>query len=160
MKGLHKMSSINEIAQSDKAATYEFLATIKTHSESDLDKSAYGWSPRQVINHLADSEAQSYSRLRRLLAEPGTTIQGYDESRWVESTTLGYESQGIQDSLAVFTAVRKSSYELIKRLTESQLDNTGTHTESGTYTAQNWLKSYTNHPINHANQIRQQKAKP
>ena len=160
MKGLHKMSSINEIAESYKAATEEFLTTVKTLSESDLDKSVDGWSPRQVIHHLADSEAQSYARLRRLIAEPGTTIQGYDENKWAESPTLGYESQGIQDSLAVFTAVRKSSYELIKRLTESQLDNTGTHTESGNYTVRNWLKSYTNHPIDHANQIRQQKAKP
>lgn len=153
------MDSVNEIAESYKAATEEFLTTVKTLSESDLDKSVDGWSPRQVIHHLADSEAQAYARLRRLIAEPGTVIQGYDENKWAESPTLGYQSQAIQDSLAVFIAVRKSSYELIKRLTDSQLDNTGTHTESGTYTVRNWLKSYTKHPLDHANQIQQEKAK-
>jgi hypothetical protein len=34
------------------------------------------WSARQCIHHMADSEAQSYARLRRLVAEPeGSIIQ-------------------------------------------------------------------------------------
>ena len=32
---------------------------------------------------MADSETQSYVRLRRLIGEAsGATIQGYDEARW------------------------------------------------------------------------------
>lgn len=33
-----------------------------------------------TMHALATCEAQSYARLRRLIAEPGTQIQGYDES--------------------------------------------------------------------------------
>ena len=67
---------------------------FRSLSEKDLDKTdSEGWSPRQVIHHMADSEAQSYARLRRLIAEPGTTIQGYDEGKWAEDPTLGYKSE-------------------------------------------------------------------
>jgi hypothetical protein len=78
---------MNEFADKYKIATKEFLDLVEKLSEKDLDKTdAEGWSPRQVIHHMADSEAQSYARLRRLIAEPGTTIQGYDEGKWAEDS--------------------------------------------------------------------------
>jgi hypothetical protein len=124
---------------------------------SDLDKSdSEGWTPRQVIHHMADSEAQSYARLRRLIAEPGTTIQGYDEGRWAENQTLGYKSEDITIPLSIIKAVRAASYALIKRLSEQELRNTGIHSESGEYSVMDWLNTYTKHPLDHANQIRAQ----
>ena len=149
--------SINELAAQYEAATQEFLTLVEKLSNSDLDKSdAEGWTPRQVIHHVADSEAQSYARLRRLIAEPGTQIQGYDEGKWAENPTLGYATTDVETSVAVFTAVRKSSHQLLLRLTEAQLENKGVHTESGEYSVKMWLETYTNHPVDHANQIRQQ----
>ena len=144
-------------AQDYKESTDAFLALVATLSPSDLDRAdAEGWTPRQVIHHLADSEAQSYARLRRLIAEPGSVIQGYDENKWAEALTLGYTTEGIEDALAVFKAVRQSSYTLIQRLSPEQLDNAGIHTESGPYSVRKWLSVYTNHPLDHAEQIRQQ----
>ena len=49
-------------------------------TEDELDRSAEdGWTPRQVAHHLADSEMESATRIRRLLAMPQPTILGYDE---------------------------------------------------------------------------------
>jgi DinB superfamily len=140
-----------------KAATDEFLKVVDSLKPSDLDKSdSEGWNPRQVIHHMADSETQSYARLRKLIAEPGTTIQGYDEGKWAENETLGYRTEGVEDSIAVIKAVRQSTYELIKRLSEAQLDNTVVHTESGEFSVRKWLEVYSKHPSDHANQIREQ----
>lgn len=76
----------NDFAAVYKESTDAFLTLARSLSESDLDTADQeGWTPRQVIHHLADSEAQSYARLRRLVAEPGTMIQGYDEARWAEN---------------------------------------------------------------------------
>lgn len=151
---------MSEFADEYKAATDQFLHLLETLKADDLDKSdSEGWTPRQVIHHVADSEAQSYARLRRLIAEPGTIIQGYDEGKWAESKTLGYETEDVTTAIAVFIAVRQASYELIKRLSDAELNNTGTHSESGPYTVRDWLKGYTNHPIDHANQIKQQVSK-
>jgi hypothetical protein len=143
--------AVNSYAQ----ATAEFLNVANELTESQLDAShSGGWSARQVIHHVADSEAQSYARLRRLIAEPGTQIQGYDEASWGENETLGYKDLPIAHSLDVFKAVRASSLEIIKRLTPAQLDNSGTHSESGEYTIKTWLETYVNHPLEHAAQIR------
>ena len=147
--------SIQDFAAEYEASTQLFLAEVNSLKESDLDRSdSEGWTPRQVIHHLADSEAQSYARLRRLIAEPGTTIQGYDEGKWADNPTLGYTDLDVSTAIEVFAAVRKSSYQLILRLTEEQLQNFGTHTESGEYSVKKWLETYTNHPKDHAAQIR------
>ena len=149
--------SIEEFAAKYEESTQAFLSLLSTLTDSDLDRAdAEGWTPRQVIHHVADSEAQSYARLRRLIAEPGTAIQGYDEGKWAESATLGYSATDVAPSIEVFAAVRKSSHLLLQRLSESELENKGVHSESGEYSILTWLETYTNHPIDHANQIRQQ----
>ena len=149
------MTNLHSLASQYEDATREFLDTVHELSEAHLDLSkSGGWTARQVIHHVADSEAQSYARLRRLIAEPGTQIQGYDEGRWGENETLGYKELPVAPSLEVFKAVRASSLEMIKRLNLSQLENAGIHSESGVYTINNWLETYTRHPSEHAAQIR------
>lgn len=149
--------SIQDLADAYQLSTQEFLHLVQSITPSDLDRSdAEGWTPRQVIHHLADSEAQSYARLRRLIAEPGTLIQGYDEGKWASSPTLGYTESDVTAAIAVLTAVRNASYQLILRLSESELGNSGTHSESGEYSVLTWLDTYTNHPKDHAQQIREQ----
>jgi hypothetical protein len=142
-------------ADSYAQATAEFLSVANQLSEEELDASnTGGWTARQIIHHVADSEAQSYARLRRLIAEPGTNIQGYDEAGWGESETLGYKVLPIAQSLDVFQAVRASSLEIIKRLKSNELDNSGIHSDSGEYTVMTWLETYISHPLEHAVQIK------
>ena len=141
--------------ESYKEATEEFISIASRLTQTELDKiKDKSWTARQVIHHVADSEAQSYARLRRLIAQPGTQIQGYDESTWGENETLGYRELPVENSIDVFSAVRASSLEILKRLKPSQLENTGTHSESGEYTIKNWLETYIKHPLEHAAQIR------
>ena len=141
--------------ESYKEATEEFISIASRLTQTELDKvKDKSWTARQVIHHVADSEAQSYARLRRLIAEPGTEIQGYNEAAWGENETLGYEVLPIEISLNVFRAVRASSLEILKRLTVDQLENAGTHSESGEYTIKTWLETYIRHPLDHAEQIR------
>ncbi len=148
--------ALTEYAARYKESTHHLLDLIASLTGEDLDKrNDEGWTPRQVIHHVADSEAQSYARIRRLIAEPGTSIQGYDEGIWAENLTLGYRSEEIDSSVAVFKAVRESSYQLLLRMDESQLSNKGVHTESGEYSVMDWLNSYINHPVDHANQIKE-----
>ena len=138
-----------------RQATEEFISTVSKLTDAQLDAAKdQGWTARQVIHHVADSEAQSYARLRRLIVEPGTQIQGYDEAAWGENKTLGYEELPIQISLDVFKAVRASSLEILKRLTVAQLENSGFHSEAGEYSIRTWLKNYINHPMEHAEQVR------
>ena len=148
------MSTIAQYADAYEMATNEFLVIATNVPESKLDiHVGEDWSSRQVIHHCADSEAQSYARLRRLIAEPGSMIQGYDEGAWGNNPTLGYTELPVQVSIDVFKAVRAGSLEIIKRLSLEQLQNSGVHTESGEFTVEKWLKGYTRHAIDHAEQI-------
>lgn len=147
-------NEINQIADDYEAATNIFLDAVSKLAKSDLDKAKKdGWNARQIIHHLADSESQSCARLKRLIAEPGTVIQGYDENKWAASKTLGYEVLPIENSLELFKASRAVSLEIIRRLSVEQLANAGVHTESGAYDLRKWLKSYINHPKDHASQM-------
>ena len=148
--------NIQEIASAYEAATKEFLdIALSVPADKLDDNDGENWSSRQVIHHCADSEAQSYARLRRLVAEPNPVIQGYDENLWAKDQTLGYTELPIENSIAVFTAVRAGSLDIIKRLKPEQLELTGTHTEVGEYSLKRWLETYTRHANNHADQIKQ-----
>ena len=147
-------NEISQIAKDYEEATKAFLSAFEQLKPSDLDKPKKdGWNARQVIHHLADSEAQSCARLKRLIAEPGSVIQGYDENIWAQNPTLGYTQLPIENSLALFKASRAASLEIIERLSVEQLSNSGIHTESGAYDVRKWLKSYINHPKDHARQL-------
>ncbi|MCX6403006.1 MAG: DinB family protein [Actinobacteria bacterium] len=148
---------IKEICSAYKESTKAFLEIVSGLTTADLDlRKSDGWSARQVIHHMADSEAQSYARLRRLLAEPeGSIIHGYDEGAWAECKTLGYEDLPIENSLAVFKSVRAASLDVLNRITEADLEKFGMHTEAGKYTLATWIKTYSKHPVDHGQQITQ-----
>jgi hypothetical protein len=147
--------SIKEIAAAYRDSTEAFEKLVAGIPSDQLDtKHPEGWSARQVIHHMADSEAQSYARIRRLIAEPeGTIIQGYDENAWSSSSVLGYTTLPIDFSVKVFSAVRASSLIMIERLTDADLTKSGMHTESGPFNIEKWCRYYTAHPLDHIGQI-------
>ncbi|HEY7130879.1 MAG TPA: DinB family protein [Candidatus Limnocylindrales bacterium] len=123
-------------------------------TDDDLDRrppAPDGWTARQVVHHLADSEAMAYTRLRRLVADETPVIQGYDEPVWAQR--LHYD-RPIEPSVAVLRAVRASSLQLLESLTDEDWSRTGTHSESGEYGVEQWLRIYASHPHDHADQIR------
>ena len=151
---------ILELADNYKSATLEFYNFVKGISADVLDKkksgaSAEDWSPRQVIHHMMDSESTSFLRLRRLIAEPGSIIQGYDEMAWANNPFLGYKQLGIENSLAVYISVREASYQQLLRINPEHLKNSCNHSESGPFTLEKWLSAYSKHPLDHLGQIKE-----
>ena len=128
-------------------------AALAGASDAELDHPAPdgGWTAREVAHHLADSEATAYVRLRRLIAEDDPLIQGYDEPEYARR--LHYD-RPIASSLAVLRGVREASLSLLEALTPAEWERTGTHSESGVYTVDSWLRIYAKHSHDHANQIR------
>jgi hypothetical protein len=110
------------------------------------------WTARQVVHHLADSEMTSAIRLRRLLAEDEPTIHGYDEAEFARR--LHYDTRPVDASLDAMDAARRSSLDLLHHLTDDQWRRKGTHTESGAYSVEDWLRIYAAHAHDHAEQIR------
>lgn len=121
--------------------------------DDDLDRSPAdgGWSAREVIHHLADSEMTSAIRLRKLLAEDSPVIQGYDQEQF--ASRLRYDSRSPEPSLAALRAARESTAPILDLLTEQEWARSGDHTESGPYSVEMWLEIYASHAHDHAEQI-------
>ena len=111
------------------------------------------WSIHEHIVHVTDSEANSYIRCRRLLAEPGRTLMDYDENQW--AVALDYHQQSIEDSLNLFQWLRNKTYTLINSLPDSAWSNTAYHPENGDMTLDDWLDVYESHVREHVEYMRQ-----
>ena len=105
------------------------------------------WSIREHLVHIADSEANSYVRCRRFIAEPGQPLMAYDENSWAEA--LGYADMSAQDAMELFRLLRQQTYALIKSLPESAWANTCYHPENGDMTLDDWLLVYEAHIPEH-----------
>lgn len=109
------------------------------------------WSAHEVVVHCSDSETQSASRIRVLVSERDPLILGYDEARWARD--FDYHAHPLDVALVTVDAVRANTAVLLRRLPESAWSRAGRHSESGRYTAEDWLRIYADHLENHARQI-------
>src|SRR5919202_1159693 len=128
------------------------LEALAGATDAELDWRGDGWTAREVVHHLADSEMTSAIRLRRLLVEDRPEIVGYDEAAFARR--LAYAERPIAAALDAFGAARRTTAELLERMTDADWAREGTHSESGRYTAEDWLRIYAAHAHNHAAQIR------
>jgi len=109
------------------------------------------WTIHEIVVHIADSEANSFIRLRRLIAEPGQAVMAYDENAWARR--LDYSSQDPEDALQLFRWLRYNSYLLARRQPEAAWANTIQHPENGLMTMDDWLGVYARHVSDHVAQM-------
>src|ERR1041384_5240402 len=109
------------------------------------------WSAAEIVHHLADSETTSGLRLRRLIAEDHPLIQGYDQDTY--AARLNYNQREMGPSLDAFRSARATTAQLFEFMGDEDWQREGTHSESGSYSAEDWLKIYAAHAHNHAAQI-------
>lgn len=110
------------------------------------------WSIHEVIIHIADSEANSYVRARRLAAEPGSGVYGYNENAWARN--LSYHAFNTSDYLELFKWLRKLTYDLLKNIPEEIWQTAWVnHSENGKVTFEQWLKTYEEHIPIHIRQM-------
>lgn len=110
------------------------------------------WSACEIVHHLADSESTSAIRIRKLLAEQRPVIQGYDQDQF--AIRLKYNERDMAPALDAFRSARATTAQLLELMSEEDWQREGEHSESGRYTAEDWLRIYADHAHNHAAQIR------
>jgi uncharacterized damage-inducible protein DinB len=109
------------------------------------------WSIHEILVHIADSEANSYIRARRLIAEPGRTLMDYDENAW--ATGLDYHAIDTEDAVELFRWLRGNTHKLIMDLPEATWAHTAYHPENGDITLDDWLDTYARHVTDHIGQM-------
>jgi hypothetical protein len=143
-----------ELVARYKAGHATLLASLAGIDEVGLDARPAdgGWTPREVVQHTADSEMTAAIRLRRLVAEENPVIAGYDGDTF--AVRLHYADRPIEPALDAIAAARSTTAQILDGLTEADWARTGTHTESGPYGVERWLETYAVHCEEHADQIR------
>ncbi|HEV8346980.1 MAG TPA: DinB family protein [Vicinamibacterales bacterium] len=121
-----------------------------TDEELDTAPAPGKWSARQVVHHLADSEMIAAVRARLLVAVDRPQIVGFDQDEFARR--LHYD-RPIEASLDAFKSARRTTAELLDKLSDQDWAREGTHTEHGRYTLERWLEIYTTHAHKHAEQI-------
>jgi hypothetical protein len=146
------------LIQRYRAGYDEVVSALKDFPTAQLNAHpiAGKWSAAEIVHHLADSEMQSATRLRKLLAEKQPVIQGYDQDTWAR--VLHYGERPLEPSLQAFRYARESTVQLLERMTESEWHHLGWHTDAGSYHAERWLEIYADHAHGHADQIRRLRA--
>jgi DinB superfamily len=110
------------------------------------------WSAAEIVQHLADSEMNSAIRLRKLLCEDNAQVQGYDQDFY--ATRLHYNERDLAPALLSIQASRATTVQIIQYMTDSDWQRAGTHSASGAYMMEDWLRIYAAHAHEHADQIR------
>src|SRR3712207_435375 len=91
----------------------------------------------------------------KLLTEESPQIQGYDQEGY--AARLRYNERDIAPALDALRGARATTGQLLDSMTDDDWAREGTHSESGRYTAEDWLRIYAGHAHNHAAQIRRLK---
>lgn len=131
----------------------ELLAVATTGAAGpELDFKPEGkWSVRQLVCHLADTEAVTVMRFRQILAEDNPTLIAWDQNKW--TANLDYDKRKISQALEIFRTLRSANYDLLRDLPESAFERAGTHTQRGRLTLLDCLRGFAEHTENHAKQI-------
>lgn len=86
-----------------------------------------GWTLKQVVHHVADSHMNAYIRFKLGLTEVNPTIRPYDEAAWAEMDDTRHLPINI--SLTLLHALHSRWYEILRNLTEADLNRTIFHPE-------------------------------
>ncbi len=110
-----------------------------------------GWSVRDVVVHLADTELVRGVRLRRLIAEDEPAIEAIDEKLW--KRRLHYLWRSPEASLALFELLRFANAEILRECDAATFQRSGMHSEDGRITVADFIRRGAEHAEEHARQI-------
>lgn len=110
-----------------------------------------GWSIRDVVVHLADTELVRGLRMRRLIVEDEPIIEAIDEKLW--KRRLHYLWRSPEASLATFELLRFTNAEILRECDAASFERAGQHTEDGRITVADFVRRGAEHAEEHARQI-------
>jgi len=138
-----------------QATARKLAAAIKGLAKKKLNRRpAPGkWSITEVLAHLADTEVVGSWRMRIILGQNGTPIQGFDQDVW--ASTFKYQKSDPKRSLETFRVLRENNLAMLKKLPKELWENYGEHSERGKETIAHIVRMFAGHDLNHLGQVEQ-----
>jgi hypothetical protein len=131
---------------------------VKGLSDAHLDTPYRegGWTVRQLVHHVADSHAMSYTRFKLGLTEDWPTIKPYNEAAWAE---LADSNLPIDDSIAILEALHDRWVALLESMSEEDFAKGYVHPENGRQNLAHALAIYDWHSRHHVAHITELRAR-
>lgn len=139
-----------EVLESTPSAIRRAVSKL-TKDKIKKSPAAGKWSIAQILSHLADGEIVFAYRLRKIISEPGSRIESYDQNLWAEN--LLYKKSNYQEKLKIFSEIRRANVQLLKSLKPAMWKRFGIHQERGKETVEKMVLLYAGHDMNHLKQI-------
>lgn len=86
-----------------------------------------GWTPRQVVHHVADSHMNAYVRCKLALTEEAPLIKAYDEAAWSELTDARTVAADV--SLGLLDALHARWVALLHSMSDAEFERVYLHPE-------------------------------
>jgi DinB superfamily len=106
-----------------------------------------GWTVRQVVHHVPDSQLNSYIRFRWALTEDEPTIKAYHEDRWAELSDA--RTAPVEVSLVLLESLHRRWVSLMGSLTGEEWKRTFVHPQLGPVTLEKNAALYAWHGRHH-----------
>ena len=111
-----------------------------------------GWTPRQVVHHLADAHLNGFVRFKLALTEDAPPIKTYEEALWAE--TADVREAPVEVSLRLLAALHERWLILLRSLSEEQFRSRAfSHPDRGLMTIDKAIQLYAWHSVHHPAQI-------
>lgn len=107
-------------------AKFKEAITSLTNEQQSTPYREGGWTPKQVIHHVADSHMNSLVRVKLAITEENPTIKAYDENAWI---TLSDSNFDFHSSLKIIEGIHERYVVLLESLNEEQFKRTCYHPE-------------------------------
>ncbi|MBS1726886.1 MAG: DinB family protein [Armatimonadetes bacterium] len=108
---------------------------------------------RESVAHLADWEKIDLDRIRQAIAQPGSTLQPYDESQ--RAIDENYAGADILSHLDLYASRRAETIAFLQSLTEDQWKAVAFHPEKGSLTVYDQANLILGHDTYHVEHLTQ-----
>jgi hypothetical protein len=105
------------------------------------------WSILELVVHLADSDAISIDRMKRMLIEDNPTLLYADET--VYNERLFPHEQTLEDALTLIEVGRRQFARVLRKLPPEAFERFGTHNRRGRMTVGGMVHDYIEHVDHH-----------
>jgi hypothetical protein len=110
-----------------------------------------GWTPRQIVHHIADSHMNLLIRFKFGFTEDNPAILAYDQDRWaVTPDVIGVD---VEASLRIVEGVHARMTALLRAMKPADFSRTFRHPERGQVSLDYNLQIYAWHGRHHATQV-------
>lgn len=119
--------TIKEGYENDKSMIIDFFSSIP-EEKLEYRYQPEKWSIKEVFQHIIDTERVFTYRLLRIARNDKTALPGYDQDIFIKPS--GADDKSLATLLKEFTITREYSINLLNSLSDANLKNMGTVSDS------------------------------